>query len=140
MSFVDTIYIDAVNILHFLSAQDLENASIYKLPLPDPSWTVATPAQISAVQAALVSASNAEIASLINPIAFSNSVKATFGGIVAASALGALPLYFFAALQLQNWTDVQDIIIHANTAAIITNAQYAEIKAAASTYNIPIQL
>jgi hypothetical protein len=48
MPYTDQHYIDAEGGLHFLSAQDCENATSLGLSLPDPTWVVATPDQIVA--------------------------------------------------------------------------------------------
>lgn len=49
MAYQDTYYVDTNGALHWLSAQDQENAVAQGLPLPDPSWTVATQTEIDAV-------------------------------------------------------------------------------------------
>jgi len=49
MGYQDTYYIDLSGGLHFLSAEDHANAEAQGLPLPDPSWTVATQTQINAI-------------------------------------------------------------------------------------------
>ena len=50
MTFIDQYYLDTNGGLHFLSAQDQANALAHGLPLPDPLWTVATAAEVEAVQ------------------------------------------------------------------------------------------
>ena len=45
----DQHYLDIQGALHFLSAKDQEHAIKYSLPLPDPSWVVATDAQVQAI-------------------------------------------------------------------------------------------
>lgn len=119
--------------LHFLDSTDFEHL------LPVDAIAI-TYDEAASIQAAYAAASEAAAALLPNPQAFQDSVKATFGGIVAAAALGTLPLYFFAAVSSGQWTDVQELIINAQTTNLITADQYAAIKVAATQYNIAITL
>jgi hypothetical protein len=77
----DTYYIDISNALHFLSAQDLINAQAHGLPLPDPGWTVATTAQVQAIQnppLTLSQAQSVKIASLVTSYQAAISVPVSF--------------------------------------------------------------
>ena len=49
-AFTDQHYLDPNGGLHFLSAQDQQNALAKGLGLPAANWTVATSAQVSAIQ------------------------------------------------------------------------------------------
>lgn len=50
IEFLDTNYIDENGRLHFLSAQDLQRAIQFGLPLPGPTWTIATAQQVLDIQ------------------------------------------------------------------------------------------
>ena len=72
--------------------------------------------------------------------AFIQAVKAVFGGIAAIIAAANIPYSAFVfAVQDGDWADVQTLIVNAYP-AFITSTQYASIKAAAITNNIPITL
>jgi hypothetical protein len=90
--------------------------------------------------AAEVSAAAAAIASIPNPIKFAQDVKTAMGGIVAGNALMKLYPAFFPAISTEEYPDVQALIIDAQTTGALTTAQYAAIKNAAITDNIPITL
>lgn len=67
--------------------------------------------------------------------------KAAVGG-AAAITVARIPhsLLLWETIRTGNWTDVQALIIAAQTASIITAPQYAAIKAAAAARNIPVTL
>jgi hypothetical protein len=71
---------------------------------------------------------------------FAQSVKTSVGGILAANSLMIAYPAFFPAIQEGQWTDLQTLIIDANTKAVITPLQYAEIRQAATDNHIPITL
>lgn len=75
-----------------------------------------------------------------SPFGFQNAVKIALGGIIGANALMVAYPAFLPALEQAQWTDLQALIIDANTTAKITAAQYAAIKAAATANNIPVTL
>jgi len=75
-----------------------------------------------------------------NGPAFTQAIKTGLGGIIAANVLATKYPLLSPAISLQNWADVQALIIDANTNLVINSTQYAAIKSAATTYNIPITL
>jgi hypothetical protein len=89
---------------------------------------------------ATTTAAQAAAALLINPDGFAQSVKTAVGGILSANALMIAYPAFFPAIQEGQWADLSTLIIDANTKAVITPAQYAAIKAAAASNNIPVVL
>jgi hypothetical protein len=89
---------------------------------------------------ATTTAAQAAAALLINPDGFVQSVKTAVGGILSANALMIAYPAFFPAIQEGQWTDLQTLIIDANTKAVITPLQYAEIRQAATDNHIPITL
>lgn len=79
------------------------------------------------------------------PAAFAQAVKFALGGIETVVTMPASiqPIFqwFYMALQVQNWNDMQIIIIASRVALDAVNpAIYTEVKAAAVIYNIPIIL
>jgi hypothetical protein len=78
-------------------------------------------------------------------IGFAQSIKTALGGIQGVAALPVsiqlIVQWFYAATQAQNWPDVQAIVT-ANKAALdaVNTAIYLDVKAAATTYHIPITL
>ena len=75
-----------------------------------------------------------------NPEGFAQAIKTALGGIVGANALAVPYPLFFAAVQLSDWEGVQALIEDAQAEAVVNAAQYAAIKAAALTNNIPVTL
>ena len=71
---------------------------------------------------------------------FIQAIKTALGGIVGANALAVPYPLFFAAVTAGDWPDVQALVIDAQTKSVINYTQYAAIKAAASNFNIPINL
>lgn len=71
---------------------------------------------------------------------FTQACKTAAGGIVAANTLAKAYPLFFAAIEQQQWADVQTLIIDAHGDATLNDVDYAAFKAAAVTYNIPITL
>ena len=72
--------------------------------------------------------------------AFTQAIKTGLGGIVAANAIAKNEPLLEAALREQNWPDVTALVKDALANAVITQAQYDAIKAAAAAYNIPVTL
>jgi hypothetical protein len=72
--------------------------------------------------------------------AFTQAIKTGLGGIIAANVLATKYPLLSPAIALQNWPDVQALIIDANTNLVINSTQYAAIKTAAAAHNIPITL
>ena len=68
MTYQDTYYVDTNGELHFLSAEDHANAVAQGWTLPDPSWTVATQAQVDTItqpeQYTVAGAASAKLAEL----------------------------------------------------------------------------
>jgi len=71
---------------------------------------------------------------------FAQSVKLALGGIIGANALAVSYPLFNQAVQEQNWSDVQELIIDAKTKSVLSTSQYIAIKTAAANNNIPITL
>jgi hypothetical protein len=70
---------------------------------------------------------------------FLQAIKIGMGGIVAVAALpNAWALT--AAINANQWPDVQSLVVDALAKTNITATQYAAIKAAATTFNIPVTL
>ena len=76
---------------------------------------------------------------LPNTIAFIAAVKISMGGIVAAANIPHSPL-FFVAINQWDWIDAHALLVDAKTTGAINDAQYADIKAAAIEFDIPITL
>jgi hypothetical protein len=75
-----------------------------------------------------------------NPSGFIQAIKNGLGGIVAANSVAVAYPLFFAAVQEQHWPDVQALLVDAKTKNLLTTQQYADIKTAAATFNIPVTL
>jgi hypothetical protein len=71
---------------------------------------------------------------------FAQAVKAGVGGIVAANALATSYPLFFAAVQAQQWADVQALILDAQAKGVLNSGQYAAFKAAAEQFHVPVTL
>jgi hypothetical protein len=71
---------------------------------------------------------------------FLQAIKIGLGGIVAVNTLLIAYPAFLSAIQLSEWLDVQSLLIDALSKTAITPIQYAAIKSAAATYNIPVTL
>jgi hypothetical protein len=119
--------------LHFLSTNDLAAGGYRLLP--------AGVVPITTAQAAAIQATNNPPANPTpNAAGFVSDVKAALGGIIPSNTLaGQYPL-FFPAIQSSDWADVQALILDAQIRGIIGSTQYAAIKAAAISNNIPIAL
>lgn len=77
MAYTDQYYLDTAGNLHFLSAQDQENAMALGLPLPDPSWAIATAAQVAAVQSPPLTAAQSATASASAALAAGIEITST---------------------------------------------------------------
>ena len=126
-------YIDTTKQLYWLDSEDHEHA------LPD-GCTAITDEQAQAIHDANAATQAALNASLPQPTAFTQAIKDCLGGIVAANALAVACPLLLPAIASGHWDDVQALIIDAQITNVINAAQYAAIKAAATTFNIPIIL
>ena len=124
-------YQDTNNQLHYLSDADIANGGVDLLPT---GCVAITDTEATALQAAKGAAL------LPNPEGFAQAIKTALGGIVGANALAVPYPLFFAAVQLSDWEGVQALIEDAQAEAVVNAAQYAAIKAAALTNNIPVTL
>ena len=70
---------------------------------------------------------------------FVQAVKIGLGGILAINNMPGASLVF-AAMQAQQWADVQVLVVDAKDKSILTLGQYDAIKSAAALFNIPIVL
>ena len=122
------------------SLHDDMNGAALLLPSWPSGMTQLTDAQVATIAAAAQAAEAAKQAALPNPQGFVQAVKTGLGGIVAANALSVAYPLFFAAVNALEWADVQELILDAQSKAIVNPAQYAELKAAAAQFNIPITL
>ena len=75
-----------------------------------------------------------------NGASFIASVKIAMGGILGSNALMAAYPAFLPAVQQSDWEGVQELILDAQTRAIINPTQYQSIKAAALSNAIPLTL
>jgi len=123
---------NTTNQLYWLDLEDHEHA------LPD-GCTAITNEQAQAIHDANDAARADVVATYPQPTAFAESVKDALGGIVGISNLPSAAL-FFAAVQTQTWVDTMALIQDAKNKSVISADQYAAIKAAATTFNIPITL
>ena len=130
-------YQDTNNQLHFLSDVDIANSGLSLLPS---GCTAITDTAAENLQAAQQATAVAAAALLPNPAAFNAAIKTGVGGIIEANTLSVAYPLFFATIEQQNWTDVQALILDAQSKAVITAEQYAAIKAAAASFNIPVIL
>lgn len=121
----DQWYQDASGKLHFLSTQDIANGGVKLLPVGI--------VQITSTQAAAV-------ALMPNPAGFESSVKIALGGVLGTNAMMVAYPAFFPSIQSSMWADTSALMIDAKAKSVISTAQYAAIKSAASSYNIPIVL
>jgi len=90
MAYQDTYYTDANGELHFLSAEDHANAVAQGWPLPDPSWNVATQAEVDAITqpekytvSGAAGAKLAELAAAYTAAAYPDIQFTTSGGVTA---------------------------------------------------------
>ena len=77
-----------------------------------------------------------------NVAEFIQATKSLIGlpKIAANPTLSNYATWVFNALQLGQWADAQTLIITANTALIISPAEYAAIKSAVTQFNLPMTL
>lgn len=126
-------YIDTNKHLYWLDTVDHEYA------LPN-GVTPITDEQAQAIHDANAATQAAAIALLPNPVGFTQAIKSGLGGIVSVNALAVAYPLFFEAIATQQWEDVHTLIQDAKTKLVISADQYAAIKVAATTFNIPITL
>jgi len=74
------------------------------------------------------------------PELFLKAFKNALGGIVGMNAFMTAYPAFMHAFDTKTWDDVQVLIVDAHTTRKLTDTQYADIKAAAEQYLIPINL
>lgn len=75
-----------------------------------------------------------------DPNGFVQAIKADIGGILTANKLMQSYPAFFPAIQVQNWPDVQTLLIDALNTGALSAQQYASIKQEAANFHIPITL
>jgi len=124
---------NTTNQLYGLDSVDHEYA------LPD-GVTPITDEQAQAIHDANAAAQAALNASLPNPTAFTQAIKLELGGIVSVNALAVAYPLFFDAIATQQWSDVKALVLDAQSKNVISIIQYAAIKAAALSFNIPLNL
>lgn len=126
-------YIDTNKQLYWLDLVDHEHA------LPN-GVTPITDEQAQAIRDTNAAAQAALNASLPNPTAFTQAIKECLGGIVATNALAVACPLLLPTITAGHWDDVQELIRDAQSKSILNTTQYAAIKAAATAFNIPINL
>ena len=130
-------YQDIDNQLHFLSDADIVDGGLRLLPT---GCTAITDADAETIQATQQAVATAAAALLPNPAGFTKAIKTGVGGIIEANALSVAYPLFFSTLQPLDWEDLQALILDAQSKYVITATQYAAIKAAATSFNIPVTL
>jgi hypothetical protein len=107
-------------------------------------WTSYLPSgasPISDAQAASIQSAAAAAAALLpNPVGFELSLKTALGGIVQYNNFDKAYTALDAALRGESWSDVQALLIDAQTTGALTAAQYLAVKQSAATYHLPITL
>jgi len=136
-------YKDTNNNLHFLESatQERNDGVIIDNTTILPSGCIEiTDTEAQALITANEAAQIAALASLPNPVGFTQAIKSELGGIVAVNTLVVAYPLFFDAVATQQWADVKALIIDAKAKNVVSTIQYAAIKAAATAFNIPITL
>ena len=96
------------------------------------------PALLTAVQA--VVAAHDSTKQLPDAAGFQTALKEALGGIVAANELATKYPLFQAALDTENFGDVQALIVDAHATGAIDTQQYAAIKQLAAQHSVPVTL
>ena len=124
------LWIDQNNKLHDDMGGEALSLTAWPLGL-----LLATPAQIQAIQ-------NPVIPPQPNVAGFIQALKAVLSitKIAATPTLSNYATWVFNALAIGQWADAQTLIITANTALIISPAEYAAIKSAVTQFNLPMTL
>ena len=136
-------YKDINNGLHFLESatQELDDGVIIDNTTLLPSGCILiTDAEAQAIITANEAAQAAILAALPNSAGFTQAIKSELGGIVDVNALAVAYPLFFDAIATQQWSDVKALVLDAQSKNVINTNQYAAIKSAALSFNIPLEL
>jgi len=136
-------YKDINNGMRFLDSatQELDDGVIFDNTTLLPSGCILiTDAEAKAIIAENEKAQAAIIAALPNSAGFAQAIKSDLGGILAVNAISAAYPLFFDAIATQQWSDVKALVLDAQSKNVINTTQYAAIKSAALSFNIPLEL
>jgi hypothetical protein len=123
--------------LHYLEHSDVMKGWVSHLPSGASPISDATASSMIASQAA---SAVAAAALLPNRSGFIAAMNTALGGIIAANNYAKAYPLFMPTFDASDWINASAIIQNALSTAVITSGQYAAIKSASLTYNIPLTL